>query len=189
MSETEIKAHDEAKKTGKCDRMRMMRISAGTTMPGASRSSHYSDEWYTPGEITAALGPFDLDPCAGPMQHARQNWGPGIDGLALPWTGRVWMNPPYSTVNLWIDRFMAHGDGIALVSARPETKWFQRFAELAHAVHWLRGRVKFVRPDGKPTHPVVGSVLVAYGHSNMAALCGCALPGLTMSLTPKGVGR
>lgn len=94
------------------------------------------------------------------------------------------MNPPYSTVHQWIERFAAHANGIALVNARPETKWFQGLAERANAVHWLRGRVDFSRPDGKPTHPPVGSVLVAYGTANVEALRGCQLPGVTMYMTP-----
>lgn len=173
-------------------RLRMMRIRGSTTMPGAGKSAHYSDEWYTPPEIVRALGPFDLDPCAGPMAHAARNLRREDDGLAQPWAGRVWLNPPYSNVHDWLAKMIAHGDGVALVNARPETQWFQGAVRAAVAVLWLRGRVDFKRPDGVATHPPVGSVLVAYGERNAAALLASGLPGVVMTVrhcTPNAGGE
>ena len=80
-------------------RMRQMRIRGTATSPGAGPSTHYSDEWYTPPTVPQSLGVFDLDPAAAPMLHAREKWGPGVDGLAREWQGRVWLNPPYSNVH------------------------------------------------------------------------------------------
>ena len=168
-------------------RLRQMRIRGTATNPGAGPSAHYSDEWYTPPTVPQSLGVFVLDPAAGPMRHARENWGPGVDGLAREWQGRIWLNPPYSNVHEWLDRFVAHGDGVALVNARPETVWFQNVAKRAHAVHWMRGRVNFIRPDGKATHPPVGSVLLACGAHNAKALQESELPGVTMLVWPNVV--
>jgi hypothetical protein len=42
-------------------------------------------------------------------------------GLDVTWGGFVWLNPPYGKRNgltPWLDRFVAHGDGIALVPDR-----------------------------------------------------------------------
>lgn len=168
-------------------RLRMMRIRGATTNPGAGRKAHYSDEWYTPAKIPAALGKFDLDPCAGPISaHATLNIRPPADGLAVEWEGRVWLNPPYSSVHEWLERMIEHGDGIALVNARPETKWFQKCLEPADAVFWLRGRIDFIRPGLKATHPPVGSVLVAYGERNALALERCDLPGVAMRVSHSG---
>ncbi|NBW14974.1 MAG: hypothetical protein EBR82_43935, partial [Caulobacteraceae bacterium] len=162
-----------------------MRIRGTTTNPGAGKSAHYSDEWYTPPEIPAAVGPFDLDPCAGPMSHAARNIRRPDCGLAAEWSGKVWLNPPYSSVHEWLDKLIAHGDGIALVNARPETLWFQRAVLKATAVLWLRGRVDFQRPDRVATHPPVGSVLVAFGEHNADALHRAELRGAFMRV----VGR
>lgn len=55
------------------------------------------DEWLTPPEILRALGEFDLDPCAPvvrPWETAARHYTVQDDGLALPWEGRVWCNPP-----------------------------------------------------------------------------------------------
>ena len=123
----------------------------------------YSDEFYTPAHIPAALGPFDLDPCAGPSKHARRNIRRPKNGLAAKWRGRIWMNPPYSRLEDWLSRFVQHGNGIALVNARPDAAWFQEFAAGASALLFLRGRTKFTTPGGDCRHPPVGSVLIAYG--------------------------
>lgn len=137
----------------------------------------YSDEWFTPRSIVTPLGEFDLDPCAGPMKHARRNIRRPKCGLAAKWKGRVWLNPPYSNVHLWTDRLIEHGDGIALVNARTDPQWFQRLAHAAAACLWLKGRIKFERPDGAKKNPPCGSVLVAIGEHNADALLHCGLPG------------
>ena len=145
----------------------------------AGRVNAYSDEYWTPPEITAALGEFDLDPCAGPAtRHARRNIRRPKDGLKVKWKGRLWLNPPYSNVHLWLERFVEHGDGICLVNARCETGWFQRLASRAQAVLFPRGRIQFARPHGQPTHPPVGSALVALGERNANALAAAGIEGL-----------
>ena len=164
-------------------RLRMMAIRSANTMPGQGKPIHYSDEWFTPAHIPASLGEFDLDPCAGPSNHARRNIRLPECGLSIPWEGRVWLNPPYSNVHEWLARLIEHGQGTALVNARPETLWFQKAVSTAKAVFWPRGRINFIRPDGKPTHPPVGSCLIAYG-DDAEALAACTLPGRLMWLSP-----
>jgi len=160
-------------------RIRQMACCSSTLNFTGKRFKGYSDEWYTPPRIVSALGPFDLDPCAGPMKHAAQNLRhPDECGLSVAWAGRVWLNPPYSNVHEWLAKFIGHGNGIALVNARPETKWFQHLAVTASGILWLRGRIKFQMPDGASKHPTVGSVLVAYGDSNAEALRVSGLPGV-----------
>lgn len=78
------------------------------------------DDAYTPKEVFEALGlRFDLDVCAPPggvpWLPADRFYSMEDDGLAQPWEGRVWMNPPYSQATAWVRRFIAHGHGIALV--------------------------------------------------------------------------
>jgi len=148
-------------------------------IPQNVRRDAYSDEWYTPARIVQALGLFDLDPCAGPMSHARINYRlPGRNGLRLAWHGRVWMNPPYSSVHRWLELFATHANGIALVNARTEMIWFQRFVAGSSCLLWLRRRIRFERPGAQPGNPTVGSVLVAYGEENAEALRRCGLPGI-----------
>lgn len=87
-----------------------------------------NDEWLTPPPIIQALGFFDLDPCAPvdrPWDTARQHYSRRDDGLAQDWGGRVWMNPPFGTQAIdWLRKMVKHGNGIALVPARTETRMF-----------------------------------------------------------------
>lgn len=131
-----------------------------------------NDEWYTPKEIIQSLGEFDLDPATSreayrQNQSAKQFYTAKENGLSKDWHGRVWLNPPYS--NPLIQQFMIkmaeHNNGIALVFAKIEAKWFHDIVfEYATAVKFLYNRIQFLKPDGtKGTQPRNGSMLVAYG--------------------------
>lgn len=113
-----------------------------------------TDEWYTPKEILDALGPFDLDPCAPVVPlwpTAATMYNKNDDGLSKPWFGRVWLNPPYSRplIEQFINRMAEHGNGIALLFNRCDSKMFQDVIfKKASAMKFLRHRIKFYRSDG-----------------------------------------
>jgi len=143
-----------------------------------------SDEWLTPPEILRQLGDFDLDPCAPlvrPWPTARLHYCKADDGLARPWLGRVWLNPPFGREAVkWLERLAEHGDGIALWAARTETAAFFDFVwGGAHAVLFLRGRPHFHQIDGKRASFNSGApiCLIAYGTRNAMALEDCGLDG------------
>ena len=158
-------------------RARQMATRSSIVAGGARRIRPYRDEYYTPPAIVRALGRFDLDPCAGPTRLARRCIRRPKDGLRSQWTGRIWMNAPYSNLPQWLDRFIEHGNGICLVNARPETRWFQRLLCNASACLWIAGRVQFGNPRGV-CHPPVGSVLFAIGKANAAALRRAKIQGV-----------
>ncbi len=134
------------------------------------RSRGASVEWYTPPEVFRALGiSFDLDPAA---PAGGLSWVPAKrflsradDGLAQPWQGRVWLNPPYGReVNRWLDRLALHGDGLALVFARTDTRWYQAVVRRATAICFIAGRLSFVGANGVPVGSAgAPSVLLAFG--------------------------
>lgn len=144
-----------------------------------------TDEWYTPPEVFTALGlDFDLDPC-----HPRDRlaWVPALrtlsiddNGLAVPWQGRVWLNPPYGPqTGLWLGKLADHGDGVALVFARTDTRWFQSCAARAQVVCMVEGRIRFVQPNGQRAGTAgAPSCLLAYGDECADAVSSCGL-GLT----------
>lgn len=143
-----------------------------------------TDEWLTPPEIIRALGAFDLDPCAPvlrPWDTARNHYTIEDNGLALPWHGRVWMNPPYGRqTGTWLDRLAQHGDGVALVFARTETRaFFENVWGKATAILFIRGRLAFYDVTGKQANNNGGapSALIAYGNRNAAALLASGIPG------------
>ena len=149
-----------------------------------------TDEWLTPRSLVEALGPFDLDPCAPlvrPWPTAALHYTEGDDGLALPWTGSVWLNPPYGPqTGKWLARGADQGNTLALVFARTETDAFFRHVwERADALYFLRGRLTFCTVDGKPAQHNSGgpSVLVAYGQTMADRLRAFSLhPGQLVTL-------
>ncbi len=163
------------------------RIAVG--MGGHQRANGVTDEWYTPPGIFDALGlTFDLDPCAPvggvPWIPARRSLSIDDNGLAAPWKGRVWLNPPYGAqTGQWLGKLADHGDGIALVFARTDTVWFQQSAPRADALCLISGRIRFFDADGKPGRYTGGapSVLLAYGADCAFAVRRCGL-GLTCEM-------
>ncbi|MFC0407956.1 DNA N-6-adenine-methyltransferase [Roseomonas elaeocarpi] len=145
-----------------------------------------SDEWFTPPEIFAGLGlTFDLDPCQPEEGRAflsvpcRRFMTASDDGLAQPWHGLVWLNPPFGGRNgqvPWLSKFLRHGNGIALVAARTSAGWFHDHAISAETALFPRGKTKFVRPDGtRGESPGTGIVLLGMGTVANEALSRCGL--------------
>jgi hypothetical protein len=136
-------------------------------------------EWYTPPEVFEGIGlEFDLDPCAPPLPKA--DWIPAKrryalpdEGLALPWDGRVWLNPPYGReAGGWVEKLAAHGNGIALVFSRTDVKWWHAAAPSATAVCFIRGRLTFIPGEGQsaPGNSGGPSALLAYGEACAEAI-------------------
>ena len=133
-----------------------------------------SDEWYTPGILFNLLGlEFDLDVAApiGNKGHVPSDRKYTIedDGLIQPWVGRVWMNPPYSKPAPWIEKWLNHNNGIALLPMA-KSKWFNRMIESDAKFIVLPSVFKFESPEGKPLSLMMGSTLWALGESNIQAI-------------------
>lgn len=132
-----------------------------------------SDEWFTPKHIFDALGlEFDLDPCSpieGSVVPAKQRYSLPFDGLTAPWFGLVWMNPPYSKPGPWVDKWLEHGNGLALVPMS-KSKWFDRLWNSEVAIVALQPGIKFNRPDGPAKQIFLGFVLASIGNTGYQAL-------------------
>ena len=93
---------------------------------------------------------FDLDvaapPGGVPWIPADRFYTKADNGLAQEWSGRVWMNPPYSESTAWAIRFREHGNGVALM---PFAKaiWFGDLWESDGAVALLPTRTRFMSTD------------------------------------------
>jgi phage N-6-adenine-methyltransferase len=99
------------------------------------------------------------------------------DGLAQSWVGeRVWCNPPYSSIEPWIEK--AHGSGAELVvmllpANRTEQGWWQRGVEPFRdkpggiRCEFLPGRIRFLRGGqkhiGANERPPFGCCLLIWG--------------------------
>lgn len=148
-----------------------------------ARTAQTKDEWLTPPEIIRQLGTFDLDPCAPvnrPWDTAKRHYTIEDDGLSKPWAGRVWLNPPYGRETfVWLERLADHGQGIALIFARTDTKGFhETIWKRAHAVFFFQGRLKFYHASGEKAGTAnAPSVLVSYSAADTMAIMRSGLRG------------
>jgi hypothetical protein len=163
-------------------------------MQKSGMGSHQShnmgkDEWLTPPEIITELGCFDLDPCSPinkPWDTAKKHYTINDNGLIQKWFGRVWCNPPYGKEAVkWLNKLSNHGNGIALIFARTETKMF--FSEVwnkAYAVLFIEGRLFFYHVDGTRAKSNSGapSVLIAYSENDKQILKNCNISGKYIEL-------
>lgn len=143
-----------------------------------SMAVHYSsartgeasqDEWRTPPEIIeivqTAMGGITLDPCADEdcTVPALTHYTAEIDGLLMPWRDEsVYMNPPYSAARTWVTRFCVEdlAQGVALLPARPGSRWWQMITDHRLTIALVRGRLRFVGAANVAPFP---SVLVYRG--------------------------
>ena len=133
-----------------------------------------SDEQYTPKWIFEEMGvEFDLDVSAPeggvPWIPAKRYFTEADDGLQQDWAGNVWMNPPFSKVTLWVDKFMENNNGICLLVVS-RSKWFQKLWQTADGVLNTIPDLKFERPnDMKPNAISFQTFMFAYGEANVEA--------------------
>jgi hypothetical protein len=133
-----------------------------------------SDEWYTPKWVFDDLDIiFDLD-VASPIEGidhvpARKRYTVNDNGLTSPWEGRVWMNPPYSKPTPWIDKFINHGNGIALLPMA-KSRWYNNLMNSHLSFVLLDCNIKFDRPNKVKMNHMMGSTLWAISDENVEAI-------------------
>lgn len=156
---------------------------AGTIRATSDADDYDGDEWGTPlGIIEAArevLGAIDLDPASNDraqgIVQADRYYTKEDNGLAQPWAGRVWMNPPYSKplVSLFCERFIELAeageitDGMVLVNNATDTKWCQEL--LRRFPVCFPPRISFLGPHNKPVHGTRQGQALFYAGENLDA--------------------
>lgn len=150
-----------------------------------------SNEWYTPlsyiQAVKQVLGGIDLDPAscaeANETVQATNYFCKEEDGLALPWFGRVYLNPPYSYENMprgmetgnrpnsmtsiWIEKLIEEyqsgrvAQAILLSKADPKQRWFQMLWD--YPICFVCSRLLFNRPGLPPEKHQFGNVFVYLG--------------------------
>lgn len=132
-----------------------------------------NDEFYTPKYIFDHIGiSFDLDvaaPIGGASVPADRYYTAADDGLIQPWAGLVWMNPPFSSPTPWVNKFIEHGNGIALLPTS-KAKWFKMIWEQSDAILMVESNFKFDRPDEQRADIFMPTVLISMGQKSTDAL-------------------
>lgn len=115
--------------------------------------------------MRVALGGIDLDPCSAPDLDAcfakRNLPGPaagGPDGLAEPWAGRVFVNPPFADLAAWAAKCATEArrgaEIVLLLPARTDTAYWHERVATAELVCLWRGRLCFVGAEASCPFPV-----------------------------------
>ncbi len=142
-----------------------------STKPHVAQNAR-ENEWYTPPEFLeaarAVMGSIDTDPASSEIANqavrAESFYTHEDNGLAQPWSGNVWMNPPYSQplidefatalVSRWRDGQIRQA--CVLVNNATDTQWFQRMAKRAAFICLPMKRIRFLDPEGNPGAPLQG---------------------------------
>ena len=126
------------------------------------QSINIRDEYRTPIELfIKALFDFDIlpttDVCAtDENRRCRCFFSKSDDALKEDWHEDFFMNPPYSQVYNFMKKAYHESkknnvDALILVYAKTDTKWWHEFVEGKAEVHFIKGRIKFLDPDGIKT--------------------------------------
>ncbi len=125
--------------------------------------------WSTPQALFDKLDAefnFTIDVCAdSDNKKVVPYFNSAMNGLAQPWTGRCWMNPPYGReISAWMKKaFESALSGalvVALVPNRSNAPWWHDYVMHADEIRFIRKKVPFV--GTKKGVPFFGSVIVVF---------------------------
>jgi hypothetical protein len=149
-----------------------------------------SDERYTPRWVFDGLGlAFDLDPASpvggGDCVPARRKFTRNDDGLALPWRGMVWLNPPFSSATAWANKFRDHANGVFLGPVA-NAQWWIDLVRVADVV-WHCRDFAFTHPTHAGRRSSMPLAMVGLGSDAVAGVTRLARarvhPGVLMQVT------
>ena len=124
------------------------------------------DNWMTPidllEEIKNEFGEL-FDPCPKDFDYS-------FNGLEISWSREkvCFVNPPYSQIKLWVEKCykesLLGSKIVLLIPARTDTRYFHSFINNKADVRFIKGRLKFIHPDGRNSKSApFPSILCLYG--------------------------
>ena len=133
------------------------------------------DECYTPKWLFDTLGlEFDLDVASSnhPLVNVptKHKYTIDDDGLSQPWFGRIWMNPPFSKVTPWIDKWLEHGNGLCLVPLSSNGRWVNKLWDSDAGCCYLPPNMAFQGASGHIVKMRWRTAVWALGDDNIVAL-------------------
>ena len=134
-----------------------------------------ADEIYTPQWLFDAMGVvFDLDVAT--AEHpligvpTKNKYTKEQDGLIQSWFGFVFMNPPFSKVTPWIDKWLEHGNGICLVPLSSNGRWVNKLWDSEASCMYLPANMVFNGADGRKVKMRWRTAMWAIGEKGVEAL-------------------
>lgn len=140
-----------------------------------------TNEWYTPLFLLKLVQEFYqgefLDPAScpevEPYVKASKFYFKEEDGLKQSWSGRIWLNPPYSQplVTQFTQKLISEykkkniTEALLLVNSCTETKWFQDVAKNCDRRLDILGRLRFWNPVKTSNSPRYGQCLFYFGEN------------------------
>ena len=136
-----------------------------------------NQEHYTPvrfiDSAREVMGSIDLDPASNAIANewikADTFYTIENQGLNKEWHGNIWMNPPYNSKSLkpLIDKLISENinQAIVLTNNNTDTKAGQTLLQWASAICLVKGRVRFIKPDGieSKKSPLQGQIIYYKG--------------------------
>lgn len=140
------------------------------------------DEWYTPADVIddvrAVLGEIHLDPASNPIAQetvkAYRYFTIDDDALTKDWEApTVFINPPYSTGKIlpFVQKLCAElaagniDEAILLTNSLTDTAWFHVAEEMATAICFTRGRIRFISDGEEGKSPTWGQSFFYFGEN------------------------
>jgi phage N-6-adenine-methyltransferase len=162
---------------GEAEAVRLNRLIWGNNVRGTQGTG--DNEWYTPEKYIIlackVMGGIDLDPAssekANAVVKAKRFYSEADNGLTQQWNGKVWLNPPYSQdrLGLFVDKMVEERsagrvtEAIMLTNNYTDTGWFHKACEIADALCFTRGRIKFAGANGAECAPPQGQIFYYFG--------------------------
>lgn len=127
--------------------------------------SHKSTSWITPTDLWEDIKDafeIELDPCG----HETETLS-GIEhtirlpdnGLEYDWGANTYINPPYSSIELWVDKAIDESKKnpknfyVMLLPSRTDRPWFRKMFSKAIAVCFMNKRLKFSNAKNNAPFP------------------------------------
>ena len=122
------------------------------------KNIHIHDDWITPQRLLdKAMTDYNiipyLDVCATEENKKCVRFiSEKQDALRHSWQENFFVNPPYSKVSQFMAKAYSESvknsvNGICLVYAKTDTKWWHDSVEDVAEVHFIEGRIKFIDPE------------------------------------------
>lgn len=147
----------------------------------STRLSSFSgdNEWYTPARYVdmarEVMGTIDTDPASNPTAQrtvrASTYYTEETNGLDKDWSGKVWMNPPYSNpeVQQFADKVISEyqsgrvTEAIVLTNNSADTGWHRAMQDACTRMCTTTGRIRFESPTRQGNSPAMGQSFFYFG--------------------------